>query len=201
MIYSVPLVFNARYRMSIKEQEAFVFRFLSLAFAYPNEAFLSELQCTADKINDQAGAYREVVALFKKEEEEILQAEYTRLFINGYPHTPCPPYESVYLEKRVLGEASIKVEALYREWDMSVERGLSDHIATEFEFLAFLASAGSLKTLAAAASDASERFMIEHLSRWLPEFIADLKSAASLDVYKRLATLIESSLFLIRPSS
>ena len=169
----------------------FVFKFLSLAFAYPNQAFLPELKRTADKISGNPAPYYALIAAFEKEDQEILQAEYTRLFINGYPHTPCPPYESVYLEKRMLGESSINVQAIYREWEITVEAGLTDHIATEFEFLSFLASASSLKPVTKAAIDASEHFLKEHLYRWLPIFTIDLKSASHLQVYKQLATLLE----------
>ncbi len=180
--------------MSIPIQHAFVFRFLSLAFAYPNEAFLSELKSIADKINDKTGSFIRLIASFEKEKQEMLQAEYTRLFINGYSHTPCPPYESVYREKRMLGQASIDVQALYREWEMSVETGLIDHIATEFEFLSFLASASTVKTIATAAKDSSDHFIKEHLCRWVPQFVGDLKSATSLDAYRLLGILVECSL-------
>ncbi len=177
--------------MSHPDQQAFVFRFFSLSFAYPNEAFLPALKRTAQNISSNASLFYDLTASFEQEEPEQLQAEYTRLFINGYPHTPCPPYESVYLEKRMLGQASIEVQALYQEWDMTVEAGLTDHIATEFEFLSFLASAGRLKSVAKAAGDASERFIKEHLNRWLPQFIVDLKTAAHLQPYKQLANLLE----------
>ena len=180
--------------MSITDSPVFVFKFLSLAFAYPNQAFLPELKRTADKISGNTAPFYALIAAFEKEEEESLQAEYTRLFINGYPHTPCPPYESVYLEKRMLGEASVNVQAIYREWEITVDTGLTDHIATEFEFLSFLASASSLKPVAKAASDASEHFMNEHLNRWLPQFTADLKTAAALDAYMLLGSLLERSL-------
>ncbi len=180
--------------MSIHIRQAFVFRFLSLAFAYPNEAFLSELKSAATKIKTDARAFNELIASFENEEDERLQAEYTRLFINGYPHTPCPPYESVYLERRMLGEASIEVQALYQEWNMSVETGLTDHIATEFEFCSFLASALSIKAIAMAAANSSDYFVKEHLCRWVPQFAADLKSSTHLDAYKLLGTLVENSL-------
>ena len=175
-------------------QQAFVFRFLSLAFAYPNEAFLPELKRTANKIRINASAFDELIALFEKEEDEVLQAEYTRLFINGYPHTPCPPYESVYLEKRMLGQASLDVQAFYQEWQMRVETGLTDHIATEFEFLSFLASAQSIKNIAMSAVDASDRFFKEHLCRWVPQFAADLQLSALIDAYKLLGSLVDDSL-------
>jgi TorA maturation chaperone TorD len=36
--------------------------------------------------------------------------------------------------------------------------------------------------------------MNEHLNRWLPQFTADLKTAAALDAYMLLGSLLERSL-------
>ncbi|NTW47242.1 MAG: molecular chaperone TorD family protein, partial [Chlorobaculum sp.] len=131
----------------------------------------------------------------EREETEALQAEYTRLFLNGYPRTVCPPYESVYLEQRMHGEAAVAVAAAYAEWEMKVEPGLIDHLATELEFLAFLASAESLDgDMSTEARKASDEFFQKHLRRWTPRFIADLKSGAKLDCYRMLGELMESVL-------
>ena len=125
-----------------------------------------------------------LVAAFEREEAEPLQAEYTRLFLNGYPRSVCPPYESVYLEQRMHGE-----------WEMKVEPGLIDHLATELEFLAFLASAESLDgDMSTEARKASDEFLQTHLRRWTPRFIADLKAGAKLDCYRMLGELMENVL-------
>ncbi|KZK74842.1 MAG: cytoplasmic chaperone TorD family protein [Pelodictyon luteolum] len=174
-------------------QKALTFRFFSRSFAYPNEAFIKELKTSLEELRDAPDQFREMMAAFEHEGIEALQGEYTRLFLNGYPSTPCVPYESVYLEKRMLGDASIGVQAAYSQWDMTVAPGLIDHIATEFEFLAFLASAESMGgTLGEDARIAAEAFMKEHLCRWMPRLAADLGKAANLEPYRLLAAALQT---------
>jgi TorA maturation chaperone TorD len=75
---------------------------------------------------------------------------------------------------------------------MSVEPGLIDHLATELEFLAFLASAESLgNAVSEDARNASESFTQQHLTRWTPQFVADLKGGATMDAYRMLGELME----------
>jgi TorA maturation chaperone TorD len=85
---------------------------------------------------------------------------------------------------------------------MSVEPGLIDHLATELEFLAFLASAESLdNAVSTEARKASERFSQQHLTRWTPQFIADLKAGATMDAYRMLGELMENTLTPLHPKS
>jgi TorA maturation chaperone TorD len=181
--------------MTTPLQKALRFKFLSRSVAYPNEAFIPALKEALDKIDAHRDAMLALVAAFEREDAEALQAEYTRLFLNGYPRTICPPYESVYLEQRMHGEAAIAVAAAYAEWEMKVEPGLIDHLATELEFLAFLASAESLDgDMSAEARKTSNEFLQKHLRRWTPQFIVDLKAGAKLDAYRMLGELVESVL-------
>lgn len=176
-------------------QKALLFKFLSKCLAYPNEAFLPALVEVSDEIEVGKEERQALIRAFEIEEQEPLQAEYTSLFINGYPHTVCPPYEAIYREKRMHGESTVAVSAAYQEWEMTVEAGLIDHLSTELEFLAFLASAESLEN--AVADDArktTERFTREHLCRWVPQFIEDLKEGAKMDCYRKLGELMESEL-------
>lgn len=173
-------------------QRALRFKFLSHAFAWPNEAFLPVLTEVSEKIENDRQRFQTLIEAFRNEDREALQAEYTRLFLNGYPHTVCPPYESVYLEKRVHGESTVAVQAAYNEWSMTVQPGLIDHISTELEFLAFLASAESLDhAISKEAKTASGSFLQQHLLRWTPQFIADLKAGAQIESYRLLGELME----------
>jgi TorA maturation chaperone TorD len=179
--------------MTSPSQRALIFRFLSRAFAYPNPAFISELHECAKNIDDHPEVLSALTSSFEKSDMEHLQAEYTRLFINGYPNTPCPPYESVYLEKRMLGDASVRVQSAYSQWDMTVESGLIDHIATEFEFLAFLCTAESLNlAIGLEARKSASLFIREHLCRWVPKFIEDLRCSASMEAYKLLGDIMKA---------
>jgi len=179
--------------MTSASQQALIFRFLSRAFAYPNLAFIPQLLDTSENIDNHRQTLSALIRSFESTELEQLQAEYTRLFINGYPNTPCPPYESVYLEKRMLGEASVSVQGAYNQWDMTVDSGLIDHIATEFEFLAFLYSAESLNLpIGVEAGNSAILFINEHLCRWVPTFIEDLKNSTTVQAYSLLSSFMET---------
>ncbi|NTV66428.1 MAG: molecular chaperone TorD family protein [Chlorobaculum sp.] len=186
--------------MTTPLQKALLYKFLSRCLAYPNEAFIPALREALDRIEAHRDELLALVTSFEREEAETLQAEYTRLFLNGYPRTICPPYESVYLEKRMHGEATVAVQSAYAEWEMSVEPGLIDHLATELEFLAFLASAESLdNAVSADARKASESFTQQHLTRWTPQFVVDLKAGATMEAYRLLGEVMENTLTPLRP--
>ncbi len=89
--------------------------------------------------------------------EELLD-EYERLFV-GPGRTPCPPYESLWLDGqprleqgRLMGAASVAVADLYRGLGLDVAAAaheLPDHVAIELEALAF-----ALRAEGAAAEEA-----------------------------------------------
>jgi putative dimethyl sulfoxide reductase chaperone len=173
---------------------AHLYRFLSSTFAYPNEGFISLLRKNLEQVTASESPsglkFSQVIDLFEKEPLQKLQAEYTRLFITGYPRTPCPPYESVYREKQLLGKSNQEVQTIYREWGMSVDARLADHLATEFEFLAFLCFAAALSEISDKAKKAERSFSGDHLQKWAPQFAADLQNNAGLEGYKALGEAI-----------
>jgi TorA maturation chaperone TorD len=178
--------------MTTPLQKAFLYKFLSRCLAWPNEAFIPALREAMEKIDAHCDELPDLVVAFERDDAETLQAEYTRLFLNGYPRTVCPPYESVYLEQRMHGEATLAVAAKYAEWEISVEPGLIDHLATELEFLAFLASAESLdNAISAEARKTSDAFMQQNIRRWTPQFVADLKAGATMDCYRMVGEVME----------
>ena len=177
------------------ENKVRMLRFLSLCFAYPNSAFLPNLRerlrgITAER---EKTACETLLKLFEQENNAQLQGEYTRLFITGYPNTPCPPYESVFREGRMLGTCSRNIQTLYEEWDMTADTGILDHISTELEFLAFLASAATLDLTREEASKTYELFIQHHLSQWLPDFAKELGKHAKIPAYRELASLLATS--------
>jgi TorA maturation chaperone TorD len=187
----------------MKQISAFAYRFLSHAFAYPNEAFLPTLReslalrpfaATQGRLRsgqtltgETASTLTAIVDLLAQEPLETLQAEYTRLFINGYPSTPCPPYESAYREGRLMGRANVQVRAIYLQWHVDVDPSLADHLSTELEFMAFLSIATKLDHISHNATDAAHSFRVDHLRTWLPAFAADLATHARLPGYRALA--------------
>jgi len=180
--------------MNLTLNQAHIFRFLSLCFAYPNEGFFKNLELKLKDIKGDKSDLEVLYKALKAEELEMLQGEYTRLFITGYPKTPCPPYESVQLEGRIMGKAADRVQQIYREWEMTVEPGILDHISTELEFCAFLCSASTITEAKEEAETAFQAFMAQHIMNWVPDFLQKLQTHAKFQVYKELAKTMESQL-------
>jgi TorA maturation chaperone TorD len=124
-------------------------------------------------------------------ELENLLWEYTRLFIGPYK-LPCPPWESVYTSptRLLMQDAAAEVLNIYREagFAISTPDVLPDHIGAELNFLAVL--------LQKAPSGVEERnqnislvekFLTEHLLKWVPKFTEDMEEAAETSFYKALA--------------
>jgi len=130
----------------------------------------------------------------KSEPLEEVQYEYTRLFVNGYPKTACPPYESVYREGTMLGESAMDVYLIYRDWGLEVsEEEAGDHLAVMLEFLYYLASlreAADDGEKLKAVEEATEGFWRDHLKPWLPQFAGDLTESAEKPFYARLGRVL-----------
>lgn len=125
----------------------------------------------------------------QKNLEELLW-EYTRLFIGPY-RLPCPPWESVYTSPKrlMMQDAADQVNRLYKEAGLTIntDEVMPDHIGAELNFLAVLLQ----KTYSQTEKDfyivIAERFLAEHLLKWLPNFVKDLEDAAETPLYKALA--------------
>jgi TorA maturation chaperone TorD len=143
--------------------------------------------------NSFSGLHASLLALDPSENSALddLLWEYTRLFIGPY-RLPAPPWESVYTSpKRLLmQEAYDAVQDLYREAGLTIPdiHVLADHIGSELNFLAVLyerteTESGPGKN----AAETAERFLSEHLRKWIPAFSRDLEEAAEMDLYRELA--------------
>lgn len=115
--------------------------------------------------------------------------EYERMFV-GPGHLPCPPYESFWrddvpidLWHSLMGPAAADLRQLYRELgvDMAEDAAeLPDHVAVEFEALAYALSRADGGRLA-------ERLIGEHLGKWLPRFCKQVAEQARHPFYGKLA--------------
>jgi len=112
---------------------------------------------------------------------EHWQGEHTRLFSNGYPRTPCPPFESAYRQGRMGGTVVAELEHLYRRAGLEARGAPADYLGTLLECLAFLAERGE-----PAGEGLSQELWQEHLSRWLPRFSQDLQAHGELRLYRVL---------------
>lgn len=119
-----------------------------------------------------------------------LAEEYERLMV-GPGRTPCPPYESMWLEDApqqrgiMMGSAAGQVLALYRRAGLSVRSyhgELPDHLLVEFEALAWCLQKDSAKSIATA-------LLNDHLLVWLPRFCESVATETSHPYYRTLANL------------
>ncbi len=133
-----------------------------------------------------------------------LSVDYTRAFLGSGidTYSAAYPFESVYTsEKRLLmGDARDEVLAIYRSCGLEKSESWTvgeDHVAVELEFMRVLAH----RTAAALRAGDEERafslintqrnFMGDHLSSWVPVFLADVRRFAETGFYLGVADVTE----------
>lgn len=145
---------------------------------------------------------------YRRPQEQVLEdlaVEYCRLFIGPGKHFP--PYESVHRgefvagtgEKGLLmGEAAMEVSKFVKECGLEFDasyRGLPDHLGVELELMGQLTAWEASSWLeedledAHTALDLQDRFMSEHLMRWVPGFCQKLADASEVPFYRDVALL------------
>lgn len=109
------------------------------------------------------------------------QAEHTRLFISGYPTTPCPPFESAYLSGRMHGPQERALKDLYRRLNLSASGAPADYLGTLLECAAHLSS----------DPETGRVYWSElwngHLALWVPRFCRELQTESRLALYRIVA--------------
>ena len=123
---------------------------------------------------------------------EDLQADYTHLFLAGYPTTPCRLVESVHLEGTLVGEASETAAASYLRFGLEAKEREPDNLTSELEFLAYLT--GTPVEPAAELEryrEAQRTFLHEHLLRWGPALVIKIRNATTNQLYLALAELLD----------
>ena len=97
---------------------------------------------------------------------EQWQAEHTRLFINGYPKTPCAPFESIYRHWRMEGPACDELARLYASAGLSVSPDLpADYLGTMLEFAALLLERGTPEAESSTGGDHPPRILRRNIQR------------------------------------
>lgn len=106
------------------------------------------------------------------------QAEHTRLFLSGYPKTPCPPFQSAYRQGIMGGTAAADLGGLYRRAGLKATDVPADYLGAMLECAAYLEEQGM--------DDLLTELRAEHLERWIPGFGRDLEENARLGLYRDL---------------
>jgi TorA maturation chaperone TorD len=179
-----------------REDRAALYRLLAQGLAYPDPHFVRNLRTSIGKLGlvfleDPSlplSAFMQELGKLAALPLDQVQGEHTRLFINAYPRVPCPPYESVYREGELLGDVADRVALEYCRWGLLSGEHV-DHAGAELEFLAFLLTLGTFESLAAA-----DRFLKEHVLRWMPTWAEDLVLASQLGFYRAAGELTASVL-------
>ncbi|MBE7470898.1 MAG: molecular chaperone TorD family protein [Anaerolineales bacterium] len=133
---------------------------------------------------------------------QMLQVEYTRLFINAVPHVLAPPYASAYNHLGLLlGQPAEAAVQAYRQAGLVFAPeafDLPDHLAAELEFMFYLSreelaahKAGDL-TCAEELRERRRDFLTHHLLAWLPAWRARVVEADRTGFYATLAQLVET---------
>jgi len=123
------------------------------------------------------------------DEGELLE-EYERLLV-GPGRIPCPPYESLWREGqprleqgRLMAGAAAEAQDIYRDLGLSVRAAaheLPDHVAVEWEALAYAVERGADKQ--------AEQLAHDHLVRWMPAFCAAVATETTAPFYETLTRL------------
>jgi putative dimethyl sulfoxide reductase chaperone len=115
------------------------------------------------------------------------QAEHGRLFVCGYPHTPCAPFETAQRRGMMSGPEVEQLAALYRGIGLQADVMPADYLGTMLECAALLDDA------AADASAEEDGLWREHLLRWLPDYAQRLQKESRLDLYRQLGAELASA--------
>lgn len=136
-----------------------------------------------------------------------LSVDYTRAFLGSGidTYSAAYPFESVYTsEKRLLmGDARDEVLAIYRSCGLEKSESWTvgeDHVAVELEFMRVLAHRTAVALRAGDEDRAfslintQRNFMNDHLSSWVPVFLADVRRFAETGFYLGVADVTEGFL-------
>jgi putative dimethyl sulfoxide reductase chaperone len=190
-----------------------LYRLFAIAFRYPSDEVMEELKSRSRSLAllDMMGEIYSVmpgtsntIRQFKESiladaGPENLQVEYARLFVGPF-HLPAPPYESVYRDgsgQLLMGQSTLEVRSFYLEEGLDLSEtvlDLPDHIIAEMEFMSHLCATESCLRSGNSCEaekylEKQERFLSEHLSKWVPAFTQAISSSALEEFFRLLAGL------------
>jgi TorA maturation chaperone TorD len=131
-----------------------------------------------------------------------LAMEYADLFL-GLKGKPPHPSESVYRSKAHIMFQGPRDEVLSTYWKAGVDtvkefKEPEDHIAIELQFMEYLcrktreALERNEVQEAGKLLQAQEKFIDDHLAKWVPQFTKDVEETATTDFYKGVAYITDA---------
>ena len=169
-----------------------IFKLYSVVFSYPDERLgnwivngnLNELfEISLSSRDHRVITYHQWRQVNQEKVDQLLdnlQSEYTRLFINAYPHLLAPPYASYYREKTLFGKTTEMVLALYEHYNVQLSSHTSempDHIALMLEFLFHL-------TDHSVPSREIKKIVNDYYKWWVPQWVSRIEAHATLPFYR-----------------
>lgn len=157
---------------------------------------LPDADGTSPRLAGSANALRAAVAHSSTEDAVV---DHARLFVNAPHGVVAPPYASCYLDSQLLGPSSQWVEHAYAEHGLERAPDAGeppDYIGAELEFLFFLARhelaarGTSDNDALSVVLDAEAKFVRGHVARWVPAFIAQIRTADPGPVFAAAADLL-----------
>jgi TorA maturation chaperone TorD len=126
-----------------------------------------------------------------------LQAEHRRVFSNVIT-LDCPPYETLFGNDHVFGQAHTMgdIAGFYRAFGVELSKDIHermDHLSVELEFMHFLAYKESYARCHDGAEkiqivvDAQKKFVKDHIGRWVPLFARMLVKKADSGFFRHIA--------------
>jgi len=126
-----------------------------------------------------------------------LQAEHRRVFSNVIT-LDCPPYETLFGNDHVFGQAHVMgdIAGFYKAFGVELSQDIHermDHLSVELEFMHFLAYKESYARCHDGAEktqivvDAQKKFVKEHIGRWVPLFARMLVKKADTGFFRHMA--------------
>jgi putative dimethyl sulfoxide reductase chaperone len=122
---------------------------------------------------------------------EDLETEYIRLFILAFPNQPVQPFASYWLEadQGLMGNSTIEIKKMMAEHGIEVAENsglLPDHIVSELEFLAYLASQDDEN-----ARQTQQQLLEQHCVHWIPQFIEAVHKSNPIPYYQLAADYLK----------
>ena len=180
------------------------YRLASMLFLEPSSELLRDAASVIKAIMDAGcgGLGRDTLESLRSAIEdsmggvEELKVEHTRLFVNAYPRLECPPYETVYREKRrsLMGRHALDMAAFLEEIGLEPSESFKEppeHIAVEMEAMFYLIYRWLREKGGMADLCPQWKLYKSHLAAWIPEYASCLEKAARHPLYVSLAMLLK----------
>lgn len=202
---------NRDERVEVAQRRAATYWLLSrLVLEAPTPVLLDELQAALSASPCEAGEPLTVEVLHLLVAVDAaragipadvdLRAEHTRIW-SGLSETygPPPPFESVFRERRLPGDATAAVAAAYDAAGLDAavaDAGPPDHLASELRFMALCsmreaeAWAGGRDAEALEWVDRQREFLDEHLLAWVPGHCSKVADMAHTEYHRAVANLV-----------